>query len=81
MNKAEQFYDGPDPIGKTHIREGVVVRILNKPTFKAYKLKNWCFKCVEGLVKETADAPDMEEADGLDEEEVSADVEYTNEDI
>lgn len=79
MNKAEQFYDGPDPIGKTHIREGVVVRILNRPTFKAYKHKNWCFKCVEGLVKETADAPDMEEADGLDEEETSADVEYTSE--
>ena len=70
MNKVEQYYDGPDPIGKTHIREGVVVRILNKPTFKAFKHKNWCFKCVEGLVKETADAPDMEEADGLDEGEV-----------
>lgn len=77
--KAEEYYDGPDPIGKTHIREGVVVRILNRPTFKAYKHKNWCFKCVEGLVKETADAPDMEEADGLDEEEASADVEYTSE--
>ena len=24
---AESFYDGPDPIGKTHVREGVVVRI------------------------------------------------------
>ena len=63
---AEQYYDGPDPIGKTHVREGVVVRIINRPKFTAYKHKNWLFKVVEGLVKETANAPDMEEADGLE---------------
>ena len=66
--KAEEFYDGPDPIGKTHIREGVVVRILNKPKFCAYKHKNWYFKALEGIVKVEAEAPDMEEADGLEEE-------------
>ena len=65
--KAEEFYDGPDPIGKTHIREGVVVRIINKPKFCAYKHKNFAFKCLEGLVKADAEAPDMEEADGLEE--------------
>lgn len=59
---AEQYYDGPDPVGKTHIREGVVVRIVNRPKFTAYKHKNWCFKLVEGIVKESAEAPDMEEA-------------------
>ena len=59
---AEMFYDGPDPIGKTHVREGVVVRIVNRPKFTAYKHKNWCFKVVEGIVKESAEAPDMEEA-------------------
>ena len=59
---AETYYDGEDPIGKTHIREGVVVRIVNKPTFKAYKSKNFNFKLLEGIIKETADAPDMEEA-------------------
>ena len=64
---AEQFYDGPDPIGKTHIREGVVVRILNRPKFCAYKHKNFAFKVLEGIIKETAEAPDMEEADGLNE--------------
>ena len=64
--KAEEFYDGPDPIGKTHVREGVVVRILNKPKFCAYKHKNFSFKCLEGLVKADAEAPDMEEADGLE---------------
>lgn len=66
--KAEEFYDGPDPIGKTHVREGVVVRIINKPKFCAYKHKNWYFKALEGIVKVEAEAPDMEEADGLEEE-------------
>ena len=64
--KAEEFYDGPDPIGKTHVREGVVIRILNRPKFCAYKHKNWYFKALEGIVKVDAEAPDMEEADGLD---------------
>jgi hypothetical protein len=68
---AEKYYNGPDPIGKTHTREGVVVRIINRPKFAAYKHKNWLFKCVEGIVKDTAEAPDMEEADGLTEEDSS----------
>lgn len=70
-NVAERFYDGPDPIGKTHIREGVVVRITNKPKFCAYKHKNWYFKALEGIVKVEAEAPDMEEADGLEEVETN----------
>ena len=61
-NKAEQYYEGEDPIGKTHVREGVVVRIVNRPKFTAYKHKNFEFKCLEGLVKAEAEAPDMEEA-------------------
>lgn len=60
---AEQYYDGPDPIGKTHVREGVVVRIINRPKFCAYKTKNYSFKMLEGLIKESAAAPDMEEAE------------------
>ena len=62
IKMAELFYDGPDPVGKTHVREGVVVRIINRPKFAAYKLKNWSFKCLEGLVKAEATAPDIEEA-------------------
>lgn len=61
-NIAEKFYDGPDPIGKTHIREGVVIRIVNRPKFCAYKHKNWYFKALEGIVKVEADVPDIEEA-------------------
>lgn len=62
---AEKYYDGPDPIGKTHIREGVVVRIVNRPKFCAYKHKNFSFKVLEGIIKDTAAAPDMEEAQEL----------------
>ena len=61
-NIAEQFYDGEDPIGKTHVREGVVVRIINRPKFAAFKHKGWNFKFLEGIAKVNADAPDMEEA-------------------
>ena len=63
--KAEQFYAGPDPIGKTHTREGVVVRIINRPKFCAYKHKNFEFKVLEGIIKDTAAAPDMEEAQDI----------------
>lgn len=59
---AEQYYEGPDPIGKSHVREGVVVRIINRPTFKAYKYKNFHFKCLENIIKVDATEPDMEEA-------------------
>ena len=58
---AEEFYDGPDPIGKTHVREGVVVRIVNRPKFTAYKHKNFSFKVLEGIVKDEALSPDCEE--------------------
>ena len=51
-NVAERFYDGPDPIGKTHVREGVVVRIINKPKFCAYKHKNHTFKMLSGIIVE-----------------------------
>ena len=66
--KAERFYDGPDPIGKTHVREGVVVRIVNRPKFCAYKHKNFSFKVLEGIIKDTAAAPDMEEAQEIEKE-------------
>ena len=67
-NVAERFYDGPDPVGKTHVREGVVVRILNRPKFAAYKHKNFQFKVLEGIAKVEAEAPDMEEAQDVSED-------------
>lgn len=70
VRKIEQYYDGPDPIGKTHIREGVVARIMNRTKFEVYKMKNISFKILEGIYKEDATAPDMEEAqEVLDDDE------------
>jgi hypothetical protein len=68
---AEKFYAGPDPVGKTHTREGVVVRIIDRPKFAAYKHKNFSFKVLEGIIKDTAEAPDMEEAQEVAEEVVT----------
>lgn len=56
------FEDLVDPIGKTHVKEGVVVRIVNRRTFTAFKSKTYEFKVLEGIIKETETAPDMEEA-------------------
>ena len=66
---AEHYYDGVDPIGKTHWREGVVVRIVNRPKFTAFKHKNWTFKVLEGIAKDTAKEADMEEAQDVVESE------------
>jgi hypothetical protein len=52
---AEYYYDGVDPIGKTHWREGVVVRIANRPKFTAYKHKNFIFKQLSGIAVEQAE--------------------------
>lgn len=68
MNRVERFEGGADPIGKTHIREGVIVRIENRDKFDAYKQKNFEFKVLEGIIKEDADEPDMEEAQDFVEE-------------
>ena len=62
MQRVEKYYEGEDPIGKTHVREGVVVRIDNRSSFEAYKHKNFEFKLLEGIIKSEAEAPDMEEA-------------------
>lgn len=70
MERVEKYYDGADPVGKSHVREGVVIRIDNRQSFTAYKHKNFSFKCLEGIVKDNADVPDMEEAEELIIEEV-----------
>lgn len=54
-NIAEQYYDGPDPIGKSHIREGVVIRIVNRPKFTAFKHKNFSFKVLSGIAADNVD--------------------------
>lgn len=74
MARVEKYYDGADPVGKSHIREGVVVRIDNRPSFTAYKHKNFSFKCLEGIIKDNSDAPDIEEAEDLLVEDITESV-------
>ena len=64
LNKrCEKYLDVPEPLSNnTHIREGVVVRIDNRPTFSAYKTKSFGFKVLEGIIKDTSDSLDIEEA-------------------
>lgn len=62
VRRVEEYFDGPDPIGKIHVREGVVARICNRSKFEVYKHKNFSFKVLEGIAKDEATAPDIEEA-------------------
>lgn len=65
-NKVSVYHDGVDPIGLSHVREGVVLRIENRAKFTAYKHKNFHFKCLEGIIKD-AGIVDMEEQESLTE--------------
>lgn len=56
IRAAEAWFDGPDPVGKTHVREGVVVRIVNRPKFTAFKHKNYSFKVLSGIAVEKMEA-------------------------
>lgn len=66
IRKVEKYFDGPDPVGKTHVREGVVVRIMNRTSFEVYKHKNFSFKCLEGIAKDEALEPDIEEVQDVE---------------
>lgn len=60
ISRVEKYYDGADPIGKSHVREGVVVRIDNRPSFTAYKHKNFSFKCLSGIIVDQIDANEID---------------------
>lgn len=63
--RVNKWLDVPDEIDSRHVAEGVVVRIDNRTKFTAYKRKSFTFKVLEGIIKDTSDAPDMEEAEEL----------------
>ena len=65
QERADRHVDGVDPVGKSHLREGVIVRIDNKEKFTAYKNKSFNFKVLEGIVK-ADDVLDMEESESLE---------------
>ena len=61
LTRIEKYLDAPSALDPHHIREGVVVRVINAPTFKVAKEKSWSFKILEGIIKEVATTPDLEE--------------------
>lgn len=61
MQRVEKYYDGVDPIGKTHIREGVVVRIANREKFTAFKHKNFYFKVLSNIIKDNTDIDNVDD--------------------
>lgn len=71
-NRVAVYLDIPEPLadGK-HIAEGVVVRIDNRSKFTVFKAKGFCFKVLEDIIKDAADAPDMEEAEEILQEEAA----------
>lgn len=68
--RCAKYLDIPEPLANgSHVAEGVVVRIDNRSKFTAYKTKSFAFKVLEGIIKDNADAPDMEEEQDLIAEE------------
>ena len=63
--RVNKWLDMPDEIDSRHVAEGVVARIDNRTKFTAFKRKSFAFKVLEGIIKDTSDAPDMEEAEEL----------------
>ena len=59
--RVNKWLDIEDPIGRTHISEGVVARLEDKSIFTAFKKKSFSFKVLEGIIKEAADTADVEE--------------------
>lgn len=70
QEKVKKYLDIPEPLANgTHVVEGVVVRIDNRAKFTAFKDKSWAFKVLEGIIKDEATAPDMEEGEEVNGDE------------
>lgn len=55
------FEDLTDPIGLTHIKEGVVIRIVNRRTFTAFKSKTFEFRVLSGAAIDNVDTDILSE--------------------
>lgn len=55
------FEDLVDPIGKTHVKEGVVIRIVNRPIWRAFKSKTFEFKILSGAAIESINTSNISE--------------------
>ena len=62
MERVNKYLEGCSTIDSSHTREGIVLRADRADRYKVAKIKSYAFSVLEGLIKENADAPDMEEA-------------------
>ena len=62
MERVNKYLEGCSTIDSRHTREGIVLRADRADRYKVAKIKSYAFSVLEGLIKENADAPDMEEA-------------------
>ncbi len=58
----ESVSDGESSIDKSHIREGVCVRVDGNINLQTYKNKGFQFKVLEGIIKDNDNYIDMEES-------------------
>lgn len=66
LARIEEWMDIPSTIDSSHIIEGVVIRALNAPnSFRVAKNKSFNFCVIEGIIKDVAEQPDIEEAEEL----------------
>lgn len=66
LARIEEWMDIPSTIDSSHIIEGVVIRALNAPnSFRVAKNKSFNFRVIEGIIKDVAEQPDIEEAEEL----------------
>jgi hypothetical protein len=61
INRVEELGDGPSSLDPRHIKEGVCVRIEGGLDNQTYKFKNFTFRLLEGIIKDSG-AVDTEEA-------------------
>lgn len=65
LKLAKQLAEGPSTIDTRHLREGVVVRIVNRQKLESYKYKSFNFRLLEGIIKSEALEADIEEQEEL----------------
>ena len=61
LKLSENLAEGTSTIDSKHLREGVVVRIVNRPKLESYKYKSFEFRVLEGIIKNEAVEADIEE--------------------
>jgi len=63
LDEVRTLSDGPSTLDKSHVREGVVVRVEHKDVFTCFKWKGFSFCSLEGIMKNDINFIDPEEVE------------------